>query len=357
MALACQAIEKALDDAGIERHEVDGLVTWDWENNTLWDVARNCGFKKVKYFGMAAHGGGSACGTVAHAVVAIATGMAKCVVVWRALNGRSGPRMAEGVPITAAAGEYQFKTPYGLGAAPAQAALRARRYMHVTGLTTRQLGAVAVTCRNHALTNPNALMYGKPITLDDHAQSRIIADPLRLLDCTLECDAAGAIIVTSAARARDLKQKPIYIMAAAQGLDNSGDIMSNYTNDMISFPDCEIVAKQIYPMAGVSPKDIDVAQFYDAFSPLIPMQLETYGFCKVGEGGPFCENGNIGLGGTLPVNTSGGNLSEGYIHGITHIIEGVRQMRGTSLAQVPNAELCLVTAGPVVPTSGLILRR
>ena len=357
MAMACQAIEKALKDAGIERQEVDGLVTWDWEKNTLWDVAKNCGFKKVKYFGQVAHGGGSACGTVAHAVQAITSGTAKCVVIWRALNGRTGFRMADGGANPVAAGEHQFKLPYGMTSAPAMAALRTRRYMHMTGLTTRQLGAVAVACRNHALTNPSALMYGKPITLDDHEQSRMIADPLRLLDCTLECDAAGAIIVTSAARAKDLKQKPVYIMAAAQGLDNSGDIMSNYTNDMISFPDSEIVAKQIFPMAGISPKDIDVAQLYDAFSPLVPMQLETYGFCKTGEGGSFCENGNIELGGTLPVNTSGGNLSEGYIHGITHIIEGVRQMRGTSLAQVPNAEISLVTAGPVVPTSALIIRR
>lgn len=357
LGLACVAIERALADAGIERDEVDGLVTWDLEKNTLWDVAKNCGFKKVKYFGKAAHGGGSACGTVAQAVLAITSGLAKCVVIWRALNGRTGPRMADAGGALLAAGEHQLRLPYGLGAAPAQAAMRTRRYMHETGLTSRQLGAVAVACRNHALTNPNAFMYGKPITLEDHAQSRMIADPLRLLDCTLECDASGAIIVTSAARARDLKQKPVYIMAAAQGLDNSGDIMSNYTNDMISFLDCEIVAKQIFPMAGVSPKDINVAQLYDAFSPLVPMQLETYGFCKLGEGGPFCENGNIELGGTLPVNTSGGNLSEGYIHGITHIIEGVKQMRGTSLAQVPNAEICLVTAGPVVPSSALIIRR
>ncbi len=358
LGLACVAIERALEDAGIDRNEVDGLVTWDVEKNTLWDVARNCGFKKVQYFGKAAHGGGSSCGTVAQAVLAVTSGLANCVVIWRALNGRSGAtRMADAGAVLEAPGEHQFRMPYGLAAAPAQAALRTRRYMHMTGLTTRQLGAVAVACRNHALTNPNALMHGKPITLDDHEQSRMIADPLRLLDCTLECDAAGAIIVTSAARARNLKHKPIYIMAAAQGLDNSIDIMSNYTNDMASMPDCEIVAKQIFPMAGISPKDIDVAQLYDAFSPLVPMQLEAYGFCKTGEGGAFCENGNIELGGTLPVNTSGGNLSEGYIHGITHIIEGVRQMRGTSLAQVPNAEVCLVTAGPVVPTSALIIRR
>ena len=357
MMLACQAIEKAVEDAGIERHEVDGMVTWDWEKNTLWDVAKNCGFKKVRYFGQTAHGGGAGCGAVAHAVQAIATGMAQCVVIWRAINGRSGARMADGMGLAAAAGEYQFKFPFGLLIPPSMMAIRTRRYMHTYGITTEQLGAVAVACRKHAQTNPNALMYGKPITLADYAQSRMISDPLRLLDCTLECDAGGAIIVTSAARAKDLKQKPIYIMAAAQGLDNSGDVMSNYTNDMISSLDSEIVAKQIFPMAGVGPKDIDVAQFYDAYTPLIPMQLETFGFCKAGEGGAFCENGNIELGGALPVNTSGGNLSEGYIHGMTHIVEGVRQMRGTSLAQVPDAETCLVTSAPVCATSGLILRR
>lgn len=357
MTLACQAIEKAVEDAGIGRDEVDGMLTWDWEKNTLWDVAKNCGFEKVRHFGLIAHGGGSGCGAVAHAVQAIATGMANCVVIWRAINGRSGARMADGMGLSVAAGEYQFRFPFGMLLPPSMMALRTRRYMHTYGTTTEQLGAVAVSCRKHAQTNPNALMYGKPITLDDYMQSRMISDPLRMLDCTLECDAGGAIIVTSAARAKDLKQKPIYIMAAAQGLDNSGDVMTNYTNDMISSLDSEIVAKQIFPMAGVTPKDIDVAQFYDAYTPLIPMQLETFGFCKAGEGGAFCENGNIEVGGTLPVNTSGGNLSEGYIHGITHVIEGVRQMRGTSLAQVPDAETCLVTSAPVCPTSGLILRR
>lgn len=356
MTLACQAIARAVDDAGIGRQEVDGLVTWDWDTSSAWDIARNCGFKKVRFFGQVSHGGGAACGTVAHAVQAVATGMANCVVIWRALNGRSGFRMGGGVKVDGS-GEYQFKAPYGMLSAPPQAALRTRRYMHRYGLTTRHLGEVAVTCRTHAQTNPNALMFGKPITLDDHAQSRLIADPLRLLDCTLECDGGGAIIVTSAQRAIDLKQPPVYVMAAAQGLDNSGDVMSNYTNDMISFRDSRIVADQIYHMAGVGPQDVDVAQLYDAFTSLVPMQLETFGFCREGEGGAFVENGNISLGGALPVNTSGGNLSEGYLHGMTHIIEGVRQMRGTSLAQMAGAEVCLVTAGPVVPTSGLILRR
>jgi len=200
-------------------------------------------------------------------------------------------------------------------------------------------------------------MYGKPITLEDHANSRMIADPIRLLDCTLECDGGGAIVITSAERAKNLKQKPVYIMAAAQGMENNGDIMTDFTRDMVSFPDCEIVAKQLYHMAGVTPKDIDVAMLYDAFTMVVIGQLEAYGFCKPGEGAAFVENGRIEIGGELPVNTHGGNLSEGYIHGMTHIIEGVRQMRGTSLCQVKDAEITLVTAGPVVPTSGIILRR
>ena len=169
MMLACQAIEKAVEDAGIERHEVDGMLTWDWEKNTLWDVAKNCGFKKVRYFGQTAHGGGAGCGAVAHAVQAIATGMAKCVVIWRAINGRSGARMADGMGLAAAAGEYQFKFPFGLLIPPSMMAIRTRRYMHTYGITTEQLGAVAVACRKHAQTNPNALMYGKPITLADYA--------------------------------------------------------------------------------------------------------------------------------------------------------------------------------------------
>lgn len=368
LMLACQAIDLALKDAGVSRNEVDGLLKWDMDNSYEWDIAKNCGFKNVKFFGQVGPGGGGACGTITHAVAAITAGMANCVVIWRALNGRSGVRYGKiagdqrasfgaGSSILWADQGLQYKAPFGILSPPQQAAIRTRRYMHRYNATVNQFGAVAVACRKHAQTNPNAIMYGKPITLDDHANSRMIADPIRLLDCTLECDGGGAIVIVSAERARDLKQKPAYIMAVAQGMENSGEVMSDYPREMTAFPDCELVAQQLYHMAGVTPKDIDVAQLYDAFTLVVIGQLEAYGFCKPGEGAAFAENGNIELGGALPVNTSGGNLSEGYTHGMTHIIEGVRQVRGTSLAQVPNAELCLVTAGPVVPTSGMILRR
>jgi acetyl-CoA acetyltransferase len=187
----------------------------------------------------------------------------------------------------------------------------------------------------------------------------MVVEPLRLFDCCLDTDGAVAIIVTSADRAKDLKQKPAYIMGATQGIATQGEMMTSYFRPKISIiPESWYAGQELWRVTGVSPKDVDVAQFYDAFTPLIPMQLEEYGFCGVGEGAAFCQGGDrIRLKGEIPVNTSGGHLSEAYIHGMNLIAEATRQIRGTSTAQVDNVELSLVTGGLGVPTSAILLRR
>ncbi len=225
----------------------------------------------------------------------------------------------------------------------------ARRRMHEYGTTSRQFGAVAVACRKHANMNPMALMYGRTLTIEDHQSSRMIYHPFRLYDCCLETDGGAAIVITSAERAGDSRHRPAYIMAAVQSLspqlENRWSVTETATRRS---------AGRLFEMAGVTPRDIDVAQIYDHFSAMVIFTLEDLGLCKRGEGGPFVEEGGIEIGGELPVNTAGGHLSEAYVHAVNHIIEGVRQIRGVSTAQVPDAELALVDSDGL---GTLILRR
>jgi acetyl-CoA acetyltransferase len=224
----------------------------------------------------------------------------------------------------------------------------AQRYMHESGLRQEHLGEVALVCRDNAQRNPNAVMTGRPLTMDEYLRSRPIATPFRLLDCCQESDGACAILVTSRERARNLRQKPVAILGAAHGNDpgwgTGGFGAHNMSTEAYGAGNGKTVARELYRQADVGPDDIDVAQIYDHFTPFVLMTLENYGFCKPGEMADFLEKGGIRWpDGRLPINTSGGNLSEGYIHGLNLSVEGVRQMRGTSTSQVKQAELCLVT--------------
>ncbi|MBI4295112.1 MAG: lipid-transfer protein [Chloroflexi bacterium] len=357
LTLACEAIKAAVEDSGLRMKDIDGIVKYSFDSCPETALSQSLGIENLGFFGEIGYGGGAGCATVAHAVLAVAGGMAKYVVCYRALNERSGHRYGRPTPPAAVPGDVAFTVPYGLISPAQQVALVARRHMHEYGTTTRQFGAIAVACRKHACMNPRAQMYGKPITLEDHQNSRIVADPLRVLDCCLENDGAAAVVVTSAERAKSLRHRPVYLMAVAQASGRPGVPMVNYNRPSLTESEACYAARDLYRMAGVSPQDIDVAEIYDHFTPLVLMAIEDYGFCKKGEGGPFVEGGRIELGGELPLNTHGGNLSDAYIHGMTHIIEGVRQLRGTSTAQVKDAELALVTSGNAIPTSALILRR
>ncbi|HEV8298587.1 MAG TPA: hypothetical protein VGQ20_14875, partial [Acidimicrobiales bacterium] len=227
------------------------------------------------------------------------------------------------------------------------------RYMHEFGLTNADFGRYAVVARKHASTNPNAWFYQRPITLEDHQNSRWIVEPiLRLLDCCQESDGGVAIVVTAADRAADLPNPAARIAAIADAQLIHGHVMFNYYNgDLAEYPESRFLGEQLFAMSGLTPDDIDVAMLYENFSPIVFLQLEGLGFCGRGEAKDFIADGNIELGGKLPVNTNGGLLGEGYIHGLNNILEGVRQIRGTAANQVHGVEHVMVAAG----RSGMIL--
>jgi acetyl-CoA acetyltransferase len=293
--------------------------------------------------------------------MAIDSGAASTVVCYRAFNERSGHRFGQvssalaGAP-TSSGVDASWSYPMGLGTPAAQVAMIARRYMHVYGATSEDFGRVAVADRKHAATNPNAFFYGKPITLEDHQASRMIVDPLHLLDCCQESDGGVALVVTSAERARDLPNPPAVIVAAAQGSGADQFTMTSYYRDELTgLPEMRIVGDQLWAQAGLTPDDIDVAVLYDHFTPFVLVQLEELGFCGRGEARDFIADGALELGGRLPLNPHGGQLGEAYIHGMNGIAEAVRQVRATAVNQVAGAERVLVTAGTGVPTSGLVL--
>jgi acetyl-CoA acetyltransferase len=298
---------------------------------------------------------------VLQAAMAVATGVADTVVCYRAMNERSMQRFGAGVqdrpptPTTESA-HFGWYSPYGLLTPASWVAMCARRYLHEYGATTEDFGRVSVADRKHAATNPAAWFYEKPITLEDHQDSRWIVDPLRLLDCCQESDGAVAVVVTRLERARDLRQPPALIRAAAQAASSEQQMMTGfYTDDIAGLPEMGLVAQQLYATAGLTPDDIQTAVIYDHFTPFVLTQLEEFGFCGRGEAKDFVRDGNIELGGRLPINTHGGQLGEAYIHGMNGISEAVRQVRGTSVNPVKDVENVVVTAGTGVPTSGLIL--
>ena len=354
--IALQAISAALDDAGLTPSDVDGLVRFDLESTTEVEIARNLGIPNLRFFAALPYGGGAGCATVALAAMAIATGQASVVVCWRARNRGSGGRPWAGTG-AGVAGDKQFTAPYGLVRPVDQIAMLARRHMHEYGTTSAHFGMAAVTCRKHAARNPAAMMR-EPITLADHQASRLVSDPLRKLDCCLETDGALAVVVTSVERARDLRQRPAVVLAAAQASGERHFVMTDYYGARFLETPSTFVAGDLFARAGVAPGDLDVAQFYDAFTPLVLFTLEEFGFCAAGESGPLVETGILEWpDGDLPTNTSGGGLSEAYVHGFNLILEGARQIRGTSTCQVEDAELSLVTSGAGVPTSAMILAR
>jgi acetyl-CoA acetyltransferase len=331
------------------------------ENNPAIEVNRYLGGGDLTFFGRTHYGGGAACATVLQAALAVSSGLADTVVCYRAMNERSMQRFGAGVqdrpplPTTESA-HFGWYAPFGLLTPASWVALAARRYMHAYGATSEDFGRVSVADRRHAATNPAAWFHGQPITLADHQRSRFIVEPLRLLDCCQESDGAVAVVVTSLERARDLRQPPAVIAAAAQGASHEQQMMTGYYADQITgLPEMGLVARQLWAQSGLSPADIQTAVIYDHFTPFVLVQLEEFGFCPRGEAKEFLRDGHIELGGRLPINTHGGQLGEAYIHGMNGIAEGVRQVRGTAVNPVKDVEHVVVTAGTGVPTSGLIL--
>lgn len=361
LQLAAECVIDALNDAGVDPAEVDGISTFKSDNNPESEVHRIIGGKELKFFSRVDYGGGAACGVVMQAAMAVATGVCEVAVVYRAFNERSQYRYGSGASHKTAAHNYDGATRawggvHGLVSPASNVAMSATRYMHEYGASSEDFGRYCVLARKYAANNPRAWFYQKPITLEEHQSSRWIVEPLRLLDCCQESDGGVALVITSPERARTLKQTPALIRAAAQGsCDDQHSMTSYYRNNIAHLPEMKLVADQLWAMSGIKTGDIQYATIYDHFSPYVFQQLEALGYCELGQANDFIREGNLELDGSLPTNTHGGQLGEAYIHGVNGIAEAVRQIRGSSCNQVKHVEHAIVTAGTGVPTSGLIL--
>jgi acetyl-CoA acetyltransferase len=358
LSLACQAIATAIDDAGLAPNDVDGLAMFSMEDGREVDVARNVGLGDITFFSEVGYGGGAGCGVVGHAAMAVATGQCRVAVAWRARKRAAKTSRPWAQVSRRITGHWQWSRPWGVVRPVDEIAMLTRRYMHEYGGTRDHLANVALAARKHANRNPAATMYEKPLTREQYMEGRWISEPLCLYDNCLETDGALAVVITSAEQARHLPHPPAYVHSFAQSLPQQHQTMTNYFCDDPLRGPAWACADALWRNAEFGPADVKVAQFYDAFSPLVPLSLEGYGFCDRGEGGPFTDDGNIEWpDGRLPVNTSGAGMSEAYVHGFNLVLEGVRQMRGTSTSQVDDADTCLVTSGEGVPTSALLLRK
>ncbi|MFW0785797.1 lipid-transfer protein [Gordonia sp. CPCC 206044] len=364
LRLAVESCLAAIDDAGIEPSDVDGFVTFSLENSDESTLARNLGIDEVSFFARTAAGGGGAPGAIALAEMAIATGKAKTVICYRAMNERSGFRFGQpmsfagkGEPTTGSV-DGSWSSPFGMTTPASFMAHSARRYAHQYDVPVESFGLQPVVQRNYAVNNPDAFFFDRPMTLDDHQASRMIADPLRLLDCCQETDGAVALVLTSRERAADLRRPVVTVLGTAMGIaDRQHGMATMYRDDIASVEETRIVGDQLWRQTGLRAADMDVAILYDHFSPAVLMQLEALRFCGPGEAVALVKEGGTAIDGIIPTNTNGGQLSEAYMHGFNGIVEAVRQLRATAVNQVHDAHHVVVTGGPYVATSGMILGR
>ncbi|MGD0119508.1 MAG: acetyl-CoA acetyltransferase [Candidatus Binatus sp.] len=357
--LACEAIIKAADDAGIKVTDIDGIASYADDRNDASRLATALGIPDLAFANMFwGGGGGGGSGAVANAAAGIAAGYAKNVVVFRALAQGQFGRFGQGSRAPSISGPAAYTLPYGLMSAAQMFAMKVQRFMYDHDVQQDAFAAVALASYHHAQFNPRAVMHGRPLTREAYYESRWIVEPFHLFDCCLENDGAAAVILTSAERARDMKQKPAYLMAAAQGSDYRQNASAHNQPDYAT-SNFKTLAPRLYEMAGIGPKDVDVVQSYENFTGGVVMSLVEHGFFAADEVNEFCTFENFAApDGKLPLNTSGGNLAECYMHGLELVVEAVRQVRGTSTCQVKDAEIALVASGPMVtPVSDLILRR
>jgi acetyl-CoA acetyltransferase len=353
LQLACESITAALADAGLHAADVDGLVSYTVDPVEETELVRSVGFPEIVYSSRIPYGGGGSMGVLLHAASAVAGGAADVVVAYRAIRARSGASRFGGAktspsPTSAHSGTtaMQWCMPFGVLTPASWMALNSTRYMHEFGVTSEDFGRAVVQLRGYAARNPNAWGYERPITLEEHQESRWIAEPcIHLLDCCQETDGSVAVVVTSAERATDLATTPVRITAAAgAGLFEQEIATDHYRPDLSVMDGSVALAARLFDRFGVVRDDIDAAMVYDAFSPILLMQLEALGFCGPGEAKDFIADGNLALDGALPCNTNGGLIGEGYIHGLNLVLEAARQLRGSAVNQVPDAHAVLVTA-------------
>lgn len=357
MELACNAVQMALDDAGIDASEVDALACYTMEQTPEFELARSMGFGDLHFFSQVPYGGGAGCAAVGQVAMAVASGQASVGVVWRARK-RGDARSRVWSQVDARIDDHwKWSRPSGLLRPVDEVAMLTRRYMHEYGVGREELADIAVAFRAWAQRNPGACMRNRSLDRDAYLAARMVSDPLCLFDNCLESDGAVALVITSAERARDLQQPPVLIHAFAQGLSRGHQNMTDYHRAQPLHTNSRATARQLWRLADFGPDAVDVAQIYDAFAPLVWFSLEAYGFCPTGEAARWIAEHGIGPGGAAPLNTAGGSLSEAYIHGLNLVTEGVRQLRGQAVSQVEDAATCLVTGCDSTPNSALLLRR
>jgi len=359
--ITAEAIASALADSGLRKSELDGFASFSNDANEGPAMQVALGLPRMRWSSMVwGGGGGGSMGALSQACAAVSSGQANAVAVYRGLCQGQTRRFGQ---FSAGRALGSLINPYGLFAPPYMLSLQVRRFMHLYPITELHLAEVALNARANANRNPRAVMFDRPLTLEDYLAGRWIAEPLRVYDCCLETDGACAVIVTTRERATDLAGPVIEVLAAQHGSGPGwgyGPLGSHNMPDAdYASTNSNLLAQDLYAQAGVAPGDIDVAQIYDHFSGLVLMALEEFGFCERGGSGEFVTSGAIRWeGGSLPINTSGGQLSEAYVHGMNLLIEAVRQLRGKSTSQVSDARVCLVTGGlGVSPTSAAIIGR
>lgn len=353
LTLAAECSKAALDDAGIHPSEVDGMITFTLDGSDEIHLARCLGVKDLACTTRIPGGGAAAVATIYQAMAMVNAGVCDCVLIWRAMNERSQYRFGQPFTMESAfqpgngTGSLLWCMPYGAQTPATWIALQSQRYMQAYGVTNEDFGRVSVAQRRYAAKNPNAWFYNKPLTLEEHQASKWIVEPvLRLFDCCQESDGGVAIVVTSLDRARDGRQKPVKIAGACQSIPYNVEVVSNYYHEDLScMPEAFGTARRLYAQTGMKPADMQAAMLYDAFSPVVLMQLEAFGFCQRGEGKDFVKGGGMDIDGAMPVNTHGGLIAEAYIHGMNSVVEGVRQVRGTSVNQVAKVQNVLVSSG------------
>jgi len=356
-ALALRAILRACEDAGIDPRQVDGFASYSNDRNDPSRLAAALGLPELRFSNMQwGGGGGGGSAAVGNAAAAVAAGYADCVVVFRALAQGQFQRFGAAPPGGTVSGEAALTFPYGVISPAQRFAMRVMRFMHDHGVRQEAQRAIALASYHHAQANPRAVMHGRPLTPEAYDASRWIVEPFRLFDCCMENDGAAALVLVSAERARDLRHPPAYLLGVAQGSEyrNAARGHNAPTYASSSFT---TVAPHLWEMAGLGPKDVHVVQSYENFTGGVLMSLVEHGFFAPEEANDFLTPENlIAPGGRLPLNTSGGNLAECYMHGLELQIEAVRQLRGESTSQVPGARVGLVISGPMVtPVSSMLV--
>src|ERR1700760_1687812 len=355
--LALKAILAACDDAGINPQEIDSFASYANDRNDPSRLAAALGTKELRLSNMQwGGGGGGGAAAVGNAAAAIITGQADIAVVYRALAQGQFQRFGRAAAGGTVSGDNALINPYGVFVPAQRFALKIMRYMHEHGIKQEALRALALASYHHAQSNPRAVMYGRPLSEAAYDASRWISEPYHLFDCCQENDGAAALVLVSEERAKDFRHKPAYVLAVAQGSDHSNAARSFNAPDFAS-SSFGPVAPHLWDMAKLGPKDVDVLQSYENFTGGVLMSLTEHGFVKPDECNDFLTLENLlAPSGKLPLNTSGGNLAECYMHGLELQIEAVRQLRGQSTAQVKDADLAMVISGPMVtPVSSMIL--